>query len=100
MTLVLDGADGVVFVADSQYERVGENCESFLLMQNNFRHYDLDPLSFPLVIQYNRRDCGNPIPVGTLERAILSPQRSGLRIGCCKGTRCLPDREEGNPVSG
>ncbi len=68
--LVLDGADAVVFVADSQYERVAENCESFLLMQDNFLHYDIDPESFPLVLQYNKRDCENPIPVGTLEREL------------------------------
>ena len=65
--LVLDGADGVVFVADSQPERLEENFESFRMMQDNLRSYDLDPNRFPVVLQYNKRDCVRPIPLGGLE---------------------------------
>jgi signal recognition particle receptor subunit beta len=68
--LVLDGADGVVFVADSQHQKIEENCESFLSMQKNLRSYDMDLQSFPLVLQYNKRDCENPIPLGVLERQL------------------------------
>ncbi len=65
--LVLDGADGVVFVADSQPERLEENLQSFRMMEDNLRFYDLDLRRFPLVLQYNKRDCPAPIAVGGLE---------------------------------
>jgi signal recognition particle receptor subunit beta len=68
--LVLDGADGVVFVADSQPEKLESNLESYRLMQENLRSYGLDPDLFPTVLQYNKRDCENPLEIGVLERAL------------------------------
>ncbi len=65
--LILDGADGVVFVADSQPQRLDENIESYQLMLENIHSYGKDPAVFPLVLQYNKRDCIDPLPVGTLE---------------------------------
>ncbi len=65
--LILDGADGVVFVADSQPERQQENLLSYKMMVANMRSYRLDPDTFPVVLQYNKRDCERPVPVGTLE---------------------------------
>ncbi len=66
--LILDGADGVVFVADSQPTSLDDNRESYRMMVDNLRSYDLDPGTFPTVLQYNKRDCDEPIAVGTLER--------------------------------
>jgi mutual gliding-motility protein MglA len=68
--LILDGADGVVFVADSQPVRLDENLEAFSSMEAHLRSYDLDPRRFPLVLQYNKRDCGDALPVGTLEQRL------------------------------
>ena len=68
--LILDGADGVVFVADSQPLRLEDNIRSYRLMQDNLRSYGMDPGKFPLVLQYNKRDCENPIEVGTLEEKL------------------------------
>ncbi len=68
--LILDGADGIVFVADSQPCRLDENLEAFSRMEENLRSYDLDPRGFPVVLQYNKRDCGAALPVGTLERRL------------------------------
>jgi len=65
--LVLDGADGVVFVIDSQPELLEVNCESFVMLQRNLEEYNVDLTQFPVVLQYNKRDCENPIPVGSLE---------------------------------
>lgn len=65
--LILDGADGIVFVADSQAERLQENLLSYKMMVANMRSYRLDPEVFPVVLQYNKRDCGEPLPIGTLE---------------------------------
>ncbi len=65
--LVLRGVDGVVFVADSQWERLPENVESLRNLEDNLReyHYDIDEI--PYVIQYNKRDLGNVAPVEYLE---------------------------------
>jgi signal recognition particle receptor subunit beta len=68
--LILDGADGVVFVADSQRLRLQENLESYRAMIDNLLSYDLDPKIFPTVLQYNKRDCEKPLPLGALERAL------------------------------
>lgn len=55
-TLVLRGADGVVFVADSEPSRAGENMESLRNLQENLLDNDLDIRSLPLVLQYNKQD--------------------------------------------
>jgi hypothetical protein len=68
--LILDGADGVVFVADSQPDRFDDNIISFEMMEDNLRSYDLDPREFPLALQYNKRDCPDPLPVGCIEKAL------------------------------
>jgi signal recognition particle receptor subunit beta len=68
--LILEGADGVVFVADSQPHQKASNVDSFIRMQDNLRFYEMDPQDFPLVLQYNKRDCDNPLPVGVMERAL------------------------------
>jgi signal recognition particle receptor subunit beta len=54
--LVLQGADGVVFVADSQARQLQENIESFQDLHQNLAEQDVDPRSIPLVIQYNKQD--------------------------------------------
>ena len=71
--LILKGVDGVVFVADSQEERIDANIESLDNLRFNLKEqgYDLDKL--PYVIQYNKRDLPNIIPIEEL-RATLNPQ--------------------------
>jgi len=54
--LVLQGADGVVFVADSQRAQAGENVESFRNLQVNLLEQGVDPRQIPIVLQYNKRD--------------------------------------------
>src|ERR687887_961145 len=68
--LILKGVDGVVFVADSQMERLDANLESFENLQVNLAEqgYDLDKI--PYVIQYNKRDLPNVVAVGELRRAL------------------------------
>ncbi len=65
--LVLDGADGVVFVVDSQQSRMQENLESYAQMLENLESFGIDPKQFPVVIQYNKRDCSDLIPLGAIE---------------------------------
>src|SRR5918994_4850403 len=54
--LVLAGADGVVFVADSQARQLDENVESYRDLHENLAEQSVDPRSVPLVIQYNKQD--------------------------------------------
>jgi signal recognition particle receptor subunit beta len=54
--LVLQGADGVVFVADSQRAQRDENIESFRNLQVNLLEQGVDPRTIPIVLQYNKRD--------------------------------------------
>jgi signal recognition particle receptor subunit beta len=68
--LILEGADGVVFVADSQPERLDDNLGSYELMRGNLRSYGLEPEGFPTVLQYNKRDIAEPLPLGLLEKEL------------------------------
>ena len=65
--LVLRGADGLVFVADSQFERLRENVESFRDLEANLREYESTLDEIPYVLQYNKRDLPNLAPLSYLE---------------------------------
>jgi mutual gliding-motility protein MglA len=65
--LVLRGVDGIVFVGDSQYEKMEENVKSFQNLEENLRTLDLDLNDIPYVIQYNKRDLPNAAPVDYME---------------------------------
>ncbi len=68
--LILKGVDGVVFVADSQEERMEANIESVENLRFNLQEqgYDLDKI--PYVMQYNKRDLPNVVPVEELRREL------------------------------
>jgi len=70
--LVLQGADGVVFVADSQARQLDENIESFQDLHANLAEQGIDPRTMPLVVQYNKQDLpkGLILPVAELSDAI------------------------------
>jgi signal recognition particle receptor subunit beta len=70
--LILKGVDGVVFVADSQEERLDANIESLDNLRINLEEqgYDLDKI--PFVVQYNKCDLPNVTPLEEL-RALLNP---------------------------
>jgi signal recognition particle receptor subunit beta len=64
--LVLQGADGVVFVVDSQPDRMKDNIETWNNLHANLRGLGQDPANFPIVVQYNKRDLPDALPVETL----------------------------------
>ncbi len=64
--MILKGLDGVVFVADSQNERMEENLESLRNLERNLETQGHDIRSIPLVIQYNKRDLPNAASVREL----------------------------------
>jgi signal recognition particle receptor subunit beta len=68
--LILKGVDGVVFVADSQVERMEANIESIDNLRTNLieHGYDLDKI--PFVIQYNKMDLPNAAPVDELRKLV------------------------------
>jgi mutual gliding-motility protein MglA len=63
---VLMGADGVVFVVDSQTSKLQENIESLKDLDGHLRFYRKDLNAFPLVLQYNKRDLPDIMPVDEL----------------------------------
>jgi signal recognition particle receptor subunit beta len=64
--LVLRGVDGIVFVADSQYDKMEENVESFRNLEENLRSQNLDLAQIPYVLQYNKRDLDGAAPADFL----------------------------------
>jgi mutual gliding-motility protein MglA len=70
--LILKGVDGIVFVADSQADRMDANLASMQNLYENLIDYGYDPLQLPMVLQYNKRDLPGRLPVEEL-RAQLNP---------------------------
>lgn len=70
--LILKGVDGIVFVADSQIERMEANVESMQNLYDNMAEYGYDLTKIPFVIQYNKRDLPNATPIKDLQ-AQLNP---------------------------
>jgi signal recognition particle receptor subunit beta len=68
--LVLRGADAIVFVADSQEPMLDSNKESFQNMVDNLAEQGVDLAKMPHVIQWNKRDTPNALPVEVLDKEI------------------------------
>ena len=71
---VLKGADGIIFVADSQVPLLDANLESFDNLRRNLLDNNIDLNEIPLVFQYNKRDLDNLIPVETFNN-LLNPRK-------------------------
>ena len=65
--LILKGVDGVVFVADSQIERMEANVESMQNLYDNLLQHGYDLTKIPFVVQYNKRDLPNAAPIEELQ---------------------------------
>jgi mutual gliding-motility protein MglA len=72
--LILKGVDGVVFVADSQEERMDANIESLYNLEENLQSQGYDLMKIPYVLQLNKRDLSNIVPVDDLAAEL---QRKG-----------------------
>lgn len=68
--LVLQGVDGVIFIADSSGSMMDENLESLRNLEENLREYGKDITTIPMVIQYNKRDLPDALSVEELEAKI------------------------------
>src|SRR5688572_9273044 len=85
--LVLRGVDGIVFVSDSQYEKMQENIESFANLEDNLRTLKMNLADIPYVLQYNKRDLPNVAPVEYMEfllnnRDVQVPSFTAVASGC------------------
>ena len=70
--LVLQGADGVSFIADSDPNRMSDNIESFRNLEKNLKEYGVDIRKIPIVIQYNKRDLPGALSVAELNAKMNS----------------------------
>jgi signal recognition particle receptor subunit beta len=84
--MVLIGADGVVFVADSQPSRREANLESLENLEDNLRGHGMNPNTIPLVFQYNKRDLPNAMPVEQLEEDLNSRSVPSFETCALDGT--------------
>ncbi len=79
--LILKGVDGIVFVADSQVERMEANLEAMQNLYDNMAEYGYDLTKMPFVIQYNKRDLPNAAPLDELQNTlnpgweVMEPER-------------------------
>src|ERR1700722_13287004 len=68
--LILKGLDGVIFVADSQAERMEENLQSLNNLERNLDQQGYDIKNIPLCFQYNKRDLPNTLPISQLRNTL------------------------------
>ena len=68
--LVLKGVDAVVFVADSAPDKMAENRESLSNLETNLKAYGLDLKTIPWVLQYNKRDLPDALPVEEMDKEL------------------------------
>ncbi len=86
--LILKGCDGIIFVVDSQKERMDANIESFNNLKKNLLMNSIIMEKVPLVIQYNKVDLPNAMPVEEMSR-IFNPdgKHTEFKASAIKGTK-------------
>lgn len=82
---ILKGVDGIVFVADSQVERMEANIESFDQLKLALGRQGYDWERIPLVLQYNKRDVPDSVSVSELEATLNPTQRPYFEAVASKG---------------
>ncbi|HET6314271.1 MAG: mutual gliding-motility protein MglA [Chloroflexia bacterium] len=82
---VLNGSDGVVFVGDSQRAKLAENVRSLQELARNLTQQGKRFLEFPLVMQYNKRDMPDVLPLQTLEKYLNSMHVPAFEAVASKG---------------
>jgi len=97
--LVLRGVDGIVFVADSQYEKMAENVESFNNLEDNLKNLKLNLADIPYVIQYNKRDVPEVAPVEYMEY-LLNNREVQMPSFCSSAHKCEGVFETLNLITG
>ena len=83
--LILKGVDGVIFVADSQVERMDANVEAVDNLQINLKSQGYDLMSIPYVLQLNKRDLPNVESVEELRRLLVKKNEPVIEAVASKG---------------
>ena len=83
--LILKGVDGVIFVADSQVERMDANIESVENLVINLKSQGYDLLQIPYVLQLNKRDLPNVVPVEEMKRSLAKKDEPIIEAVAAKG---------------
>ena len=83
--LILRGVDGVVFVADSQPERMDANFESLENLQDNLKEYGYDFNEMPYVLQLNKRDLPNVMSVEDMNKVLQKKTEPALEAVAVTG---------------
>jgi len=84
--LVLKGVDGIIFVADSNVDRMEDNIESLKSLDANLREQGYDLRQIPFVFQWNKRDVDNPIPAKVLHEQLNTFGVAEFEAVAVKGT--------------
>jgi hypothetical protein len=84
--LILRGVDGVIFVADSQEERMDANVEALGNLSDNLAEHNYDFKKIPYVLQLNKRDLPNAMPVEELKKLLAKKDEPVLEAVANKGT--------------
>ena len=83
--LILRGVDGVVFVADSQEERLDANLEALDNLNENLKEHGYDFNKIPYVLQLNKRDLPSAMPVDDLKRELLRKTEPAIEAVAFQG---------------
>ncbi|HTU34358.1 MAG TPA: ADP-ribosylation factor-like protein [Candidatus Acidoferrum sp.] len=83
--LILKGADGVVFVADSQEERMDANLETLENLREHLKDHKLDFTTIPYVLQLNKRDLPNILPVEDMKKNLSVKGEPALEAVAVQG---------------
>ena len=83
--LILKGVDGVIFVADSQVERMDANVEAIENLQLNLKSQGYDLMNIPYVLQLNKRDLPNVETVDEMKRLLMKKNEPVFEAVAAKG---------------
>ena len=83
--LILRGVDGVIFVADSQEERMDANIEALDNLSENLHEHNYDFMKIPYILQLNKRDLPNVLPVEQLKQALMRKNEPVFEAVAFKG---------------
>ncbi len=84
--LILKGVDGIVFVADSQIERMEANIESIENLRINLAEQGYDMDKIPFILQYNKRDLPNVVPLEEMKKALNPRNLPDFEASASEGT--------------
>ncbi len=83
--LILRGVDGVIFVADSQEERMDANMEALENLDENLRDHNYDFNKIPYILQLNKRDLPTALPVDELKKTLMKKNEPVFEAVAYKG---------------